>query len=100
MKIEDFQPCGDKVLIKLDPEEEKTPGGIIKPQTADEFVKFVWGTVVAVSDGFYGQGVGWVEIKYKPGDRVMYQKGQPILLEDWPGYALIMEAAILAKEKK
>ena len=93
-----FKPCGDKILVKPEPIQEKTPSGIIKPQTA--FIDLVSGIVIEVTDGYYSQSGALIKSKFKPGDRIFYQKGQAVELEQIPGYALIMEAAVLMKEKK
>lgn len=62
MKI---QPLGDRVLLKIEKEEEKTKSGLYIPETAQE--KTQSGTVVAVGDD---KDV----IKVKTGDKVMYDK--------------------------
>ncbi len=62
MKI---QPLGDRVLLKIEKEEEKTKSGLYIPETAQE--KTQSGTVVAVGDD---KDV----IKVKAGDKVMYDK--------------------------
>lgn len=93
-----YKPCGDKILIKLDPIQEKTPGGIVRVQTG--FIDFVWATVVEVSDGFWTEMGNFVGVEFKPGDRVMYQSGQAIKLEDMPDHALILQAAIVMREKR
>ena len=61
MKI---RPLGDRVLVKLEQAEEKTAGGIIIPDTAQE--KTQEGVVLAVGDD--------ESITVKVKDRVMYDK--------------------------
>ncbi len=64
MKI---RPLADRVLIKPDPAEEKTAGGLIIPETAKE--KPLAGTVVAA-----GPGTEDVKMEVKAGDKVLYGK--------------------------
>jgi chaperonin GroES len=59
-----LQPLGDRVLVKLQPSEEKTSSGIIIPAAAQE--KTTQGEVVAVGDS--------KDILIKPGQKVMYDK--------------------------
>lgn len=62
MKI---KPLGDRVLLKIEKEEEKTKGGLYIPETAQE--KTQEGVVVAVGDD---KDV----ITVKEGQKVMYDK--------------------------
>ena len=64
MKI---KPLADRVLIKPDPAEEKTAGGLFIPETAKE--KPLAGTVVAA-----GPGTDEVKMEVKAGDKVLYGK--------------------------
>lgn len=64
MKI---KPLADRVLVKPDPAEEKTAGGLIIPDTAKE--KPLAGTVVAA-----GPGTEDVKMEVKAGDKVLYGK--------------------------
>ena len=59
------KPLGDRILVKMEKEEEKTSSGLYIPETAQE--KTQVGGVVAVGDDDD-------EIKVKSGDRVMYDK--------------------------
>ena len=61
------RPLADRVMVKLEKNEEKTAGGIIIPDTAQE--KTQTGTVVAV-----GPGTEKDAITVKSGDKVMYDK--------------------------
>ena len=58
------KPLGDRILVKMEKEEEKTSSGLYIPETAQEKTQI--GAVVAVGDD--------EEIKVKNGDRVMYDK--------------------------
>ncbi len=64
MKI---KPLADRVLVKPDPAEEKTAGGLIIPDTAKE--KPLAGTLVAA-----GPGTEDVKMEVAPGDKVLYGK--------------------------
>jgi chaperonin GroES len=59
------KPLADRVMVKLGKSEEKTAGGIIIPDTAQE--KTQQGVVVEVGDDKE-------VIKVKAGDKVMYDK--------------------------
>ena len=69
MKI---RPLGDRVLIKRVPEEEKTKGGIIIPDTAKE--KPQEGEVIAVGVGKLLDNGKRAEMEVKVGDRVLFAK--------------------------
>jgi chaperonin GroES len=58
------KPIGERILVKIQEGEEKTKGGIIIPQTAQE--KTQEGIVVAVGDD--------ESVKVKAKDRIMYDK--------------------------
>lgn len=62
-----IKPLADRVLVKPAPAEEKTIGGIIIPDTAQE--KPSRGTIVAV-----GQGTKDEAMVLKAGDSVLYGK--------------------------
>ncbi|MFI5307332.1 MAG: co-chaperone GroES [Polyangiales bacterium] len=69
MKI---RPLHDRVLIKRVPEEEKTKGGIIIPDTAKE--KPAEGEVVAVGSGQVQKDGKVRPVAVKKGDRVLFGK--------------------------
>lgn len=58
------QPLGDRILVKMEKEEEKTKGGLFIPETAQEKTQIA--TVIAVGDD--------EEIKVSAKDRVMFDK--------------------------
>lgn len=68
------KPLGDRVLVKMEKEGEKSKGGLFIPETAQE--KTQVGAVVAIGDD--------EEIKVKVGDRVMYDKyaGTTVKVDD------------------
>jgi chaperonin GroES len=62
-------PIGDKVVVKRDASADKTPGGIIVPDTAKE--KPRKGLVLAVGTGKY-EGDRLVPLSVKAGDNVLF----------------------------
>jgi len=58
------KPIGNRILVEIKNSEEKTSGGIVIPQTAQE--KTQEGIVIAVGDSD--------EITVKEGSRVIYDK--------------------------
>ena len=69
-----IKPLGERILIKIKSSEEKTAGGIVIPETAQE--KTQEGIVVSVGDS--------PDIKVKKGDVVIYDKyaGTQIKIDD------------------
>ena len=61
------KPLSDRVLVKPNPAEEKTAGGLFIPDTAKE--KPLMGKVIAA-----GPGTADVKMEVKVGDVVMYGK--------------------------
>lgn len=76
-----LKPLGDRVLIKPLPQEEKTKGGVILPDTAKE--KPQQGEVVAVGTGRVLDNGNVVNLIVKEGDKVLYGKysGNEIKIE-------------------
>lgn len=89
-----LQPLGDKVVIKVKEEENKTATGIILPDTAKE--KPVMGEVIAVGSGEIVDGKK-VALDVKEGDTVIYQKyaGSTVKL-DGEEYLIVRQNDILA----
>ena len=67
-----FKPLHDRVLLKRVEAEEKTPGGIIIPDTAKE--KPVEGEVLAVGPGARDEAGRMQPLDVKVGDRVLFGK--------------------------
>ncbi|MGC8861139.1 MAG: co-chaperone GroES [Armatimonadota bacterium] len=67
-----IKPLGDKVVVEPLEEEEKSPGGIILPDTAKK--KPQEGIVVAVGPGKVLDDGSRGEMAVKEGDRVIYAK--------------------------
>ena len=66
-----FRPLHDRVLVRRLEAEEKTAGGIIIPDSAQE--KPSEGEVVAVGQGIREEGA-FVELDVKPGDKILFGK--------------------------
>ena len=67
-----FRPLHDRVLVRRVEAEEKTAGGIIIPDTAQE--KPSQGEVVAVGPGGRDESGKLIPIDIKVGDRVLFGK--------------------------
>ena len=65
-----FKPLHDRVLLRRVGEEEKSAGGIIIPDTAQE--KPSEGVVVAVGSGVRADDGSVRELDVKAGDRVLF----------------------------
>jgi len=70
--VANFRPLGDRVLVKRVKEEEKTKGGIIIPDTAQE--KPQEGEVVAVGPGARDEDGERIALDLKVGDRILFGK--------------------------
>ncbi len=89
-----FTPLKDRVLIKRAEQEEKTPGGIIIPDTAKE--KPVEGEVLAVGNGVRDEHGTLHALEVKVGDRVLFAKwgGNEVKI-DGEEYIILKESDIL-----
>ena len=67
-----FRPLHDRVLVRRIEATEKTKGGIIIPDAAQE--KPQEGEIVAVGNGAVGDDNERVALDVKPGDRVLFAK--------------------------
>jgi chaperonin GroES len=67
-----FRPLHDRVVVKRVTADEKTAGGIIIPDTAQE--KPSQGEVVAVGPGGRDEAGKLIPIDIKVGDRVLFGK--------------------------
>ena len=90
-----LKPLGDRVIVTVDKEEEKTVGGIVlannakeKPQTAE---------VVAVGAGLVTDDGKTVPMNVKKGDKVLFDKyaGSTVKDED-NEYLILHEKDIMA----
>ena len=67
-----FRPLGDRVVVRRVKEDNKTAGGIIIPDTAQE--KPSQGEVTAVGPGGRDEAGKLIPIDIKVGDRVLFGK--------------------------
>jgi len=67
-----FRPLHDRVVVKRIDAEEKSPGGIIIPDTAKE--KPQQGEVIGVGPGGRDEAGKLIELDVKVGDRVLFGK--------------------------
>ncbi|RMI15582.1 MAG: co-chaperone GroES [Calditrichaeota bacterium] len=93
------KPLADRVLVKPLEEEEKTPSGIILPDTAKE--KPMRGRVVAVGPGRLDENGKRVPLEVKMEDVVLYGKysGTEIKI-DGEEFLILRESDILAVVEK
>ena len=96
-----IQPCGERILVKLMDQEEKSPGGIIVPDTAKE--KPQQGKVMAVGKGRLMEDGTVRPLEVKVGDTILFGKyvGSDVLHED-KEFLILREEDVLAvlKENK
>ena len=67
-----FRPLHDRVVVRRVKEEEKTKGGIIIPDTAQE--KPQEGEVIAVGPGARDEDGEYITMDVKTGDRILFGK--------------------------
>ena len=89
-----FRPLHDRVMVKRVEQEEKTSGGIIIPDTAQE--KPMEGEIVAVGSGTRTEDGKILELDVKPGDRVLFGKwsGTEVKI-DGQDYLIMKESDIM-----
>ena len=101
-----FRPLHDRVLVRRVAQEEKTSGGIIIPDTAQE--KPMEGEIVAVGPGAYGDDGEIRPLSVKTGDRVLFGKwsgteikldGEELMIMKESDLMGIIEGAAPAKRK-
>ena len=92
MKI---QPLYDRIMVEVLEAKEKTKGGIVLPDTAQE--KPQEAKVIAVGDGKVSDDGKTVPLKVKAGDKVLFGKysGTEITSDD-KEYLILKEEDILA----
>jgi chaperonin GroES len=90
-----LKPLGDHVVILPLEAEDRTPGGIVLPDTAKE--KSTKGEVVAVGSGKVLANGRVVPLSVKEGDKVLYSKyaGSEVKI-DGKEYKIVTESEILA----
>lgn len=69
---EKYQPTQDRILVKRLPEDEKTPGGLLIPDTAKE--KPMKGEIMEVGPGVRDEKGNVVPLTIKKGEFVLFGK--------------------------
>ncbi len=89
-----LRPLGDRVIVKPGEGEERTPSGLVIPDTAKE--KPQEGEVLAVGPGRWEEGK-YVPLDVKVGDKIIYSKygGTEVKIEG-EEYLILSERDILA----
>ena len=104
--MEQFRPLHDRVLVKRVEAEEKTPAGIIIPDTVKE--KPQEGEVIAVGPGARDESGKLVPLELKAGDRVLFGKwsgtevkidGEDVLIMKESDVMGVIEGASATKKK-
>ena len=77
-----FRPLHDRVVVRRIEEDERTPGGIIIPDTAKE--KPQQGEVIAVGPGARDEKGQIQPLDVKAGDRILFGKwsGSEVKIDD------------------
>ena len=90
-----LEPLADRVVVEPAPAEEKSSGGIILPDTAQE--KPQQGTVVALGPGKVNDSGSLIEMTVKKNDKILYGKysGSEVNIEG-TDYIIMRESDILA----
>ena len=89
-----LKPLGDRLVVKVINQEEKTRGGIVLPDTAKE--KPQEGEVVAVGTGKVLENGQKLPLEVKVGDRIIFSKyaGTEVKL-DGDEYIIFSERDVL-----
>src|ERR1700727_1671221 len=100
-----FRPLHDRVVIRRLTAEEKTAGGIIIPDTAQE--KPMEGEVIAAGPGARDEQGQIVALEVKAGDRILFGKwsgtevkldGEELLIMKEPDIMGVIEGRSAAKK--
>jgi chaperonin GroES len=101
-----FRPLHDRVLVEPLGAEEKSAGGIIIPDTAQE--KPMEGKIVAVGNGYKNDDGKIIPLDVKAGDTVLYGKyagtevridGQDMLIVKESDILAVIEGKPVSKRK-
>ena len=95
INVSTVKHLGDRIFLKVNPAEEKTAGGILLPDNAQEKPQI--GEVVSVGPGKRNDDGSRSELDVKVGDKVLYSKyaGTDVKLSG-EDYVLLSEKDILA----
>ncbi len=90
-----LEPLGNRVLVEPSEAEEKSAGGILLPESAQEAP--AEGKVIAVGPGNVLDNGERAEMSIKEGDVVIYRKfGGTEITVDGKDYVLVEEDSVLA----
>ena len=101
-----FRPLHDRVVVRRIEEDERTPGGIIIPDTAKE--KPQQGEVIAVGPGARDEKGVVQPLDLKAGDRILFGKwsgsevkidGEELLIMKESDILGVLEGAAASKKK-
>jgi len=101
-----FRPLGDRVVVRRLQEDQKTPGGIIIPDTAQE--KPQEGEVISVGPGAIDENGKRIAPEVKSGDFVLFGKwsgtevkidGEELLIMKESDIMGVLEGRPAAKKK-
>ena len=101
-----FRPLGDRVVVRRLQEDQKTPGGIIIPDTAQE--KPQEGEVISVGPGAIDENGKRIAPEVKSGDFVLFGKwsgtevkidGEELLIMKESDIMGVLEGRPTAKKK-
>ena len=91
-----LNPLDDRIVIEVLEAEEKTAGGIVLPDTAQE--KPQRGKVLAVGDGAINDDGERTPVDVAEGDEVLYSKyGGTDIIIDGDDLLVLRESDVLAK---
>jgi chaperonin GroES len=102
-----FRPLHDRVLVRRLESEEKTSGGIIIPDTAQE--KPMEGEIIAAGSGTRSESGKVTPLDVKAGDRVLFGKwsgtevkidGEDLLIMKESDIMGVVEASAKSKKRK
>lgn len=91
-----FRPIRDKILVKPNPVEEVSKGGIIIPETAKDAP--VEGVVLAVGEGILNRDGEIIPLSISVDDNILYKKNGSTITEiehDGEKYLIMSEFDIL-----
>lgn len=90
-----LKPLGNRVIIEVAQEEEKSVGGIVLPSAAKE--KSQTGIVVATGEGLTTDNGTKIAMTVKEGDNVLFEKYSGTEIKyDGTNYLVIKESDIVA----
>ncbi|MDE1548803.1 co-chaperone GroES [Jeotgalibaca caeni] len=90
-----LKPLGNRVIIEVAQEEEKSVGGIVLPSSAKE--KSQTGVVVATGEGRVTDNGTKIEMTIQKGDKVLFEKYAGTEIKyDGKDYLVVKETDIVA----